>query len=149
MKKTARAIVAVAALASLALGAVATSSAAIPTPRSISVLARTIDSKVIGPGLNAGDVWILRGTVYNKQGKAAGVARTQCTLNFGKTGLCTMSFYFTDRGHIILHGPVPLQRSAPVWLAVVGGTGKYRNARGEAHVTLGRKTARAAIELLP
>ena len=149
MRKTARATLAVAALASLAVGAVATNSRAIPSPRSISVVARTTESKVIGPGLSAGDVWILRATVYNKQGKAAGVERAQCTLNFTKTGLCTISFYFTDRGHIILHGPVPLQRSAPVWLAVVGGTGRYRNARGEAHVTLGRNTTRAAIELLP
>ena len=139
------------ALLGVVAGGVATApaSSAIPSPREIKVFARTTNFKVVGPGLNAGDVWLFRATVYNKKGKAAGVERGQCTLNFEKTGICTVSFYFIRKGLVLIQGPVPLDRQVPVWLAVVGGTGKYQNARGKAHFDFGRKTSRAVIKLLP
>jgi hypothetical protein len=88
------------------------------------------------PGEGAGDTVVRRDDLFDaKSAKKVGNTFIRCTIQFGSPPVsqCDVVARLDGRGDIILSGLVSLP-DVPFTLAVTGGTGEFRHARGQALV---------------
>jgi hypothetical protein len=141
--KGVRVVGALAAFAILVVGALSIQSAlAITEASSFTVVAPDAEQKQIdlgkrGPSL--GDLFVFSGPVQNRSGEEVGRIDGQCTTTSApgpsaeQRQLCVVNTTFENRnGAEIDTQGVGRVEAEDVVLAVTGGTGFYRNARGQA-----------------
>ena len=116
---------------------------------------------VDGRGFNAGDYFVLKERVFNRQQtRRVGRNNIQCTANFPArfsrvAYICevvmTLSNSAGGSGQITMEGaPVFRQNTSGFTLAITGGTGHFQNVRGEVHLRFtGQNTERWTLHLLP
>jgi hypothetical protein len=88
------------------------------------------------PGEGPGDTVIRRDDLFDAEGaKKVGQTFIRCVIQFGVPPLsqCDVIARLDGRGDIVLSGLVSLP-DVPFTLAVTGGTGEFRHARGQALV---------------
>lgn len=88
------------------------------------------------PGEGAGDTVLRRDDLFDAKGvKKVGDTFARCTIQFGTPPVsqCDIVARLDGRGDITLSGLVALPE-VPFALAVTGGTGEFRHARGQALV---------------
>lgn len=95
-----------------------------------------------------GDLLVGSGDVCDPDGNKVGFFRSTCVWNFDDGVLCTNHTTLEGRGDIVTmqsgHPP-----SGPVVTeAVVGGTGEFRNSRGEARVDFSAGPPKVTIRLI-
>jgi hypothetical protein len=76
-----------------------------------------------------GDVAVLHSR-YSARGRTVALERTSCTIVDWPHAVCDLSIRFAA-GHIVSTDQITVGSRATQRLAIVGGTGAYRNARGE------------------
>ena len=151
---SAAAIIAAAAVAAAQTGATASTAMLVPDPGgagpaaaassqgnppdiSFSTTMISYTAIDVAPaGLSPGDEYVQAGRV-TRHGTADGLSTAQCTYTITKgpvLRICTVDYALAN-GLIVtsgyIHGP---GKSAPVTLAVDGGTGAFANARGSGHL---------------
>jgi hypothetical protein len=88
------------------------------------------------PGEGAGDTFIRRDDLFDAKGaKKVGDSFIRCVIQFGLPPFsqCDIVARLDGRGDITLSGLLPVTGD-PAALAVTGGTGEFRHARGQALV---------------
>lgn len=85
-------------------------------------------------GTTAGDMEIIRQTLYNRRltTKPIGRAELVCTFATRKSRVCRGT-YFLPRGKLVVGGSIAVRSLYE--LAILGGTGLYDNARGSLTAT--------------
>ena len=99
-----------------------------------------------GPaGKSIGDLDVYTVLLYNKRIRAKAIGRATMTcIAVGATGQSCTATYFLPKGAIVTQGVITSRFIYE--LAVVGGTGLYRNVRGTLTVTsLNRKSSRELL----
>jgi hypothetical protein len=89
------------------------------------------------PGEGPGDSFIHRNDLFDAKGsKKVGDAFLHCVLQFGEPlrSQCDVVARLDGRGDVVLSGLAPAAGPDPFDLAVTGGTGGFRFARGQAHL---------------
>jgi hypothetical protein len=79
-----------------------------------------------------GDEVVIKAPVFNDESHKVGSLHATCTF-FDKPGIvseCTMTT-FLNEGNIVVHGRVDFGVNNHTTGAITGGTGQYRNARGQ------------------
>jgi hypothetical protein len=79
-------------------------------------------------GDSPGDQILFTDTLLDQAGRRIGRDQARCTVMFGDDVLCDATFIVDGRGQLTIEG-VGLN------LAVTGGTGRFRKARGQLHET--------------
>jgi len=82
----------------------------------------------VAPGV-AGDQELIRQRLYNKKITQKPIGRTEllCTFTFGRNRSCRAT-YFLPQGKLVVGGSITNRDIYE--LAILGGTGRYNNARG-------------------
>ncbi len=93
--------------------------------------AEQIDLGASGP--SAGEMLVGRADLY-QGGRKVGFARFTCVFNIGTGVMCTNHNTLFGRGQIVSQQSGDPSRGPVVIEAVTGGTGEFRNARGQARV---------------
>jgi hypothetical protein len=113
-----------------------------------------LPSSLVGQGITTptSELSVFRGPVTNAHGKRLGSLQGYCVAINDRSGRgeCTTTFFLSG-SQIALTGPT-WNRSvrSSFRQAVTGGTGHYKNVRGEAIVTLKRnKNVVYSIQLIP
>jgi hypothetical protein len=152
MRKTAFVASAIAVMA-LALGAVVTATAApsISSPRTITVIEKEVqfhfvDVGASGPSL--GDQFAFSG-ILRRGGKVVGHDGVHCIFvhRHPGRGECEAT-YRLPGGQITAQALIPL-RTATFVIAVNGGTGVFRNARGQATIEQLTNKSKITFNLIP
>jgi hypothetical protein len=110
---------------------------------------RSID--VEGNGQGPGDYFVFRDSVFDENGVRVGRDNGQCTVNFptdeSRISLnCAVAFTFTGaggfrRGEIMVEGNLRFTAtSGTARLSITGGTGHYKNVRGQVHIVGGNES---------
>ena len=145
-----KATLVISAAAALATVGVAASAVADdkPAPRQLVFLSvhgpNTLDQ---GGPLQPGDDGVFLDDVYNAtRTKKLGTSAVHCVQNFADILNCTGTAHLDGRGDIVFTGAT--QRAETFVLAVVGGTGEFRGANGEAEIfTVDDQTDRTIVRL--
>lgn len=125
-----------AVLAASSTGAAATGPSA-ATASTLVVIDHNTNFRLVDlppAGNTAGDYFLARGTLTTRAGRRVGFHEVQCTVFFRDTIRCIGSFIIDGKGQIVADG-VEGRTGQPDLIAVVGGTGQYAQARGDALVT--------------
>ena len=85
---------------------------------------------------NPGDTILFTEDLRTPGGRRVGHDQVRCTLMFRQESFCEASAVLRGRGQIVAEGVFAFTRPRPV-LAVVGGTGEFRNARGQLFILPG------------
>jgi hypothetical protein len=85
---------------------------------------------------NPGDTILFTEDLRTPGGRLVGHDQARCTLMFRQESFCEASAVLRGRGQIVVEGVFAFTRPRPV-LAVVGGTGEFRNARGQVFILPG------------
>jgi hypothetical protein len=85
---------------------------------------------------NVGDSFLFTEDLFTPGGRRVGHDQARCTLMFRQEAFCEASAVLRGRGQIVAEGVFAFTRPRPV-LAVVGGTGEFRNARGQVFILPG------------
>jgi hypothetical protein len=101
-------------------------------------------------GEGSGDGFLFRGRLTTTDGSPTGFAVIQCVSTFPSRLLDCNGVARLGRGQIVAQGLVRERQRVHAWLAVLGGTGEFRNVRGTLEVQdLGPNRARFTFRLLP
>ena len=84
---------------------------------------------------NVGDSFLFTEDLFTPAGRAVGHDQVRCTLMFRQEVFCEASAVLSGRDEIVVEGVIGAEQR-PV-LAVVGGTGRFRNARGQVFILPG------------
>jgi hypothetical protein len=84
---------------------------------------------------NVGDSFLFTEDLFTPAGRAVGHDQVRCTLMFRQEIFCEASAVLNGRDEIVAEGVIGAEQR-PV-LAVVGGTGRFRNARGQVFILPG------------
>ena len=84
---------------------------------------------------NVGDSFLFTEDLFTPAGRAVGHDQVRCTLMFRQEVFCEASAVLSARDEIVVEGVIGAEQR-PV-LAVVGGTGRFRNARGQVFILPG------------
>jgi allene oxide cyclase len=84
---------------------------------------------------NPGDSFLFTGDLFTPGGRPVGHDQVRCTLMFRQEIFCEASAVLSGRDEIVVEGVIGAEQR-PV-LAVVGGTGRFRNARGQVFILPG------------
>jgi aminoglycoside/choline kinase family phosphotransferase len=84
---------------------------------------------------NVGDSFLFTEDLFTPTGRAVGHDQVRCTLMFRQEVFCEASAVLNGRDEIVVEGVIGAEQR-PV-LAVVGGTGRFRNARGQVFILPG------------
>ena len=141
-------LAAVVVTAAVAVAGAAASGSDISHPQTLRLSARGGSSTFVDTGRHGpsvGDEVILRQPVF-EHGRRAGTGRVMIVLEGRDTSQDEVDVTLAA-GEITLQGA---QNGNRFTLAVTGGTGEYRNARGEARIRVGsNNSARVTIHLIP
>jgi allene oxide cyclase len=85
---------------------------------------------------NVGDSFLFTEDLFTPAGQAVGHDQVRCTLMFRQEVFCEASAVLSGRDEIVVEGVIGAEQR-PV-LAVVGGTGRFRNARGQVFILPGQ-----------
>jgi hypothetical protein len=85
------------------------------------------------PGPSPGDILVGRADLF-KKGKKAGFARFTCIFNVGTGVQCTNHAHLFGRGQIVSQQSGDPTKGPIVIEPITGGTGEFRNARGQVRV---------------
>jgi hypothetical protein len=85
------------------------------------------------PGPSPGDLLVFASTLANRAGNQIGDLHIACTQSFDQVAVCEGIFNLARRGKISVDAS-PVFPNPTVGM-VTGGTGEFRRARGEAHIT--------------
>lgn len=112
-------------------------------------VATTVHAKPVqvGSHFGPGSYVVFEETLSNMSGTTVGSDSVRCTANF-TTFMCDGTIFVNNRGTITVYGATH-QTGAQLY-AVSGGTGDFRNARGQLQVRdLGNNKAELTVMLLP
>jgi hypothetical protein len=84
---------------------------------------------------NVGDSFLFTEDLFTPAGRPVGHDQVRCTLMFRQEVFCEASAVLNGRDEIVVEGVIGAEQR-PV-LAVVGGTGRFRNARGQVFILPG------------
>lgn len=84
---------------------------------------------------NVGDSFLFTEDLFTPAGRAVGHDQVRCTLMFRQEVFCEASAVLSGSDEIVAEGVIGVEQR-PV-LAVVGGTGRFRNARGQVFILPG------------
>ena len=84
---------------------------------------------------NVGDSFVFTEDLFTPGGRLVGHDQVHCTLMFRQELFCEASAVLSARDEIVAEGVIGAEQR-PV-LAVVGGTGRFRNARGQVFILPG------------
>ena len=84
-------------------------------------------------GNSAGDLFGSTGDL-RRAGRRLGTYSSACTAASDSLGECHATFVFRDGARLQLAGQFDLSSGIENQLSIVGGTGKYKQARGQAHL---------------
>jgi hypothetical protein len=84
---------------------------------------------------NAGDTVLFTEDLFTPGGRPVGHDQVRCTFMFREESFCEASAVLTGRGEIVVEGVFGAEQRPS--LAVVGGTGQFRNARGQVFILPG------------
>jgi dirigent-like protein len=84
-------------------------------------------------GNSAGDLFGSAGDL-RRSGRKLGTYSSACTASSASLGQCHATFVFTRGARLQLAGQFDISPGVENQLSIVGGTGKYKGARGEAHL---------------
>jgi len=84
---------------------------------------------------NVGDSFLFTEDLFTPAGRPVGHDQVHCTLMFRQEVFCEASAVLSGRDEIVVEGVIGAEQR-PV-LAVVGGTGRFRNARGQVFILPG------------
>jgi hypothetical protein len=84
---------------------------------------------------NVGDSFLFTEDLFTPGGRLVGHDQVRCTLMFRQEIFCEASAVLSGRDEIVAEGVIGAEQR-PV-LAVVGGTGRFRNARGQVFILPG------------
>jgi len=84
---------------------------------------------------NVGDSFLFTEDLFTPAGRPVGHDQVRCTLMFRQEVFCEASAVLNGRDEIVAEGVIGAEQR-PV-LAVVGGTGRFRNARGQVFILPG------------
>jgi allene oxide cyclase len=84
---------------------------------------------------NVGDSFLFTEDLFTPAGRPVGHDQVRCTLMFRQEVFCEASAVLRGRDEIVVEGVIGAEQR-PV-LAVVGGTGRFRNARGQVFILPG------------
>jgi hypothetical protein len=85
---------------------------------------------------NPGDSILFTEDLFTPGGRRVGHDQVRCTLMFRQESFCEASGVLRGRGQIVVEGASAFTGPRPS-LAVVGGTGEFRNARGQVFILPG------------
>lgn len=96
-------------------------------------IATTVHSKAVNAGshFGPGSYVIFEETLRNMSGQTVGSDAVRCTANF-TAFMCDGTAFIGNRGTITIYGA--FHQSGPQLAAITGGTGDFRNARGQLQV---------------
>ena len=154
-RKLFRAVAAASLVGTVALGSVVVASpgsSAAPKGRTITLHDRRTNSKDLDLDRNGtfspGDIDMFTSTEFDGTGRRVGFANVRVTVYFGHV-LIEGTVTLTGRGQITFAGADDLDAR---WgqVAVVGGTGEFRNAHGELRFrSIDENNTRLTIQLTP
>jgi hypothetical protein len=90
-----------------------------------------------------GDIAVLHSR-YTSRGRTVALERTSCTVVDWPHAVCDLSIRFRS-GHIVSTDQIAVGSRATQRLAIVGGTGAYRGARGEVALRFTAKNRGTAV----
>ena len=105
------------------------------------------DIDLPGPD-DVGDLLIGTGDMCGPAGNKVGFVRFTCVFNFGTGVMCTNQTTLEGRGDIVTMQSGDPAKGPMVTEAVVGGTGEFRNSRGEATVDFSAGPPKVTIRLI-
>jgi opacity protein-like surface antigen len=127
--------------ASNAAAATAAAEAATKGAKRLVLIVREVDFQDIDvPPVgqeNPGDSTLVTEDAFSPGGRLIGYDQVRFTLMFRQEVFVEATFVLTGRGQIVVEGILGSTEQRPA-LAVVGGTGEFRNARGQMFVLPGR-----------
>ena len=94
-----------------------------------------VDAPPVGQN-NPGDTVLFTEDLFAPSGRPVGHDQVRCTAMFREELFCEASAILTGRGEIVAEGVFGFAEQRPA-LAVVGGTGQFRNARGQVFILPG------------
>jgi hypothetical protein len=116
-------------------GAIVSASASNDDDHGIRVIFRIGNVTVSHVPPNPGDTFLVGGDVLDTENhRTIGTSDTSCVQSFADHALCQAAVVFTGKGQIMVAGEITgLVNSPPSTLAITGGSGRYRGAKGEIH----------------
>ncbi|MGH7539601.1 MAG: hypothetical protein ACRELC_01235 [Gemmatimonadota bacterium] len=105
------------------------------------------DIDLPGPG-QVGDLRVGTADFCNAAGSEVGFVRFTCVFNVGTGVMCTNHLTLDGRGQIVTMQSGDPAEGPMVTEAVVGGTGEFRNSRGEATVDFSAGPPKVTIRLI-
>ena len=103
------------------------------------VIARFVEETVVDAppvGQNhPGDTVLFTEDLFTPSGRPVGHDQVRCTVMFREELFCEASAILTGRGEIVVEGVFGAEQRPA--LAVVGGTGQFRNVRGQVFILPG------------
>jgi hypothetical protein len=84
---------------------------------------------------NPGDSFLFTEDLFTPAGRPVGHDQVRCTLMFRQEVFCEASAVLNGRDEIVVEGVIGAEQRPA--LAVVGGTGQFRNARGQVFILPG------------
>jgi len=125
--------------ASHAAAATAAAEAATKDATRLVLIARFVEETLVDvPPVdqeNPGDSFLFTEDLFTPAGRPVGHDQVRCTLMFRQEVFCEASAVLTGRGEIVVEGVIGAEQRPA--LAVVGGTGQFRNARGQVFILPG------------
>jgi len=98
-------------------------------------------------GFGPGDEYVLSDVLY-RDGRRAGRDAATCTVVTAEgDSICDLVLVLPE-GHLLVHGLLP-GSPGTIRLAVIGGTGRYATARGDAVLTQKESSSELTVRLAP
>jgi hypothetical protein len=118
----------VAGAAAVVLFGAVSGSASVNRPTTFRVVQTTTSTHLPPGGLSPGSTFTFTADV-SAEGRPVGTSQAACVIVAGTSAQCQGTTTLTGQGQIEAQGPIDVAKSSST-VAIVGGTGRYKGARG-------------------